>query len=117
MRYFTLDLPLCYDSPAFSAQSDQKQANRMAKKSSRKKRRQRQTNVPQYTPPTQPLCAAAAEPVTAAAPTRATQTTRSGMDSVDWPAEYPFVTGDLRSMAIVAALMVALLLVLNFFLH
>jgi len=93
----------------------------MAKKSTRKKRKQRQANVPQYTPPTEPQEAAgtvAAQSVKAtAAPARTGGTTGAGMDSVDWRAEYPYVVGDLRSMAVVAALMVALLLGLNFFLN
>ena len=41
----------------------------------------------------------------------------AGMNAIDWPVEYPFVVGDLRGMAVVTALMVALLLVLNFFLN
>ncbi len=90
----------------------------MAKKT-RKSRKQRQTNVPQYTPPTesQDAAEAAAQPVNAAAPAAAKKTTGIGMDSIDWHADYPFVAGDMRSMGIVAALMVALLLVLNLFLN
>ena len=92
----------------------------MAKKSTRKKRKQRKVNVPQYTPPTESqetVETVVAQPATAAAPARASQSTGSGMNSIDWPAEYPYVVGDLRSMAIVAALMVALLLGLNFFVN
>ena len=95
----------------------------MSKKSSRRsrKRKQKKTNVPQYTPPTESQAAVeeavSAQPVTTAPPARAAQIIRSGMDSVDWHAEYPFVAGDLRSMGIVAALMVALLLGLNFFVN
>jgi len=89
-------------------------------KTSRKKRKQRKTNVPQYTPPTDPQEteeSVAVEPVAAAVTTPKVSSSGSGMDSIDWPAEYPYVAGDLRSMAIVAALMVALLLGLNFFLN
>jgi len=88
------------------------------KKTSRKKRRQRKTNVPQYTPPTEPQEAVEAAPVTpVVAPAKSRKSTAAaGMDAIDWPVEYPFVVGDLRGMAVVAALMVALLLVLNFFL-
>ena len=93
----------------------------MAKKS-RKKRKQRKANVPQYTPPTEPQEAAEAEPVAAqpiavVATTSKAPSTGSGMNAIDWTAEYPFVVGDLRGMAVVAALMVALLLGLNFFLN
>ena len=95
------------------------------KKTSRKKRRQRKTNVPQYAPPTEPqeaveaavVTPAPAQPVAAAAPVKSRKpSAAAGMDGLDWPAEYPFVVGDLRGMAVVAALMVALLLILNFFL-
>jgi len=92
----------------------------MAKKSTRKKRKQRKANVPQYTPPTESqetVETVAAQPAKAAAPAQASQSTGSGMNSIDWQAEYPYVVGDLRSMAIVAALMVALLLGLNFFVN
>jgi hypothetical protein len=96
------------------------------KKSSRKKRRQRKTNVPQYTPPTEPKEAAEAAPVApvvaqpvaaATAPKSKRAAMMAGMNAIDWPVEYPFVVGDLRGMAVVTALMVALLLVLNFFLN
>ncbi len=92
----------------------------MAKKS-RKRRKQRKTNVPQYTPPTESQETAEAEPA-AAAPVAVTATTSkasptgSGIDAINWTSEYPYVVGDLRSMGIVAALMVALLLGLNIFL-
>lgn len=97
------------------------------KKTSRKKRKQRKTNVPQYTPPAAPQEAVEAAPVAPVAaarpaptPAKAIKSKRTApaadMDAIDWPAEYPFVVGDLRGMAVVAALMVALLLVLNFFL-
>ena len=96
------------------------------KKSSRKKRRQRKTNVPQYAPPTEPQEAVEAAPVVtpvAAQPVAATTAVKSrkstaiaGIDAIDWRTEYPFVVGDLRGMAVVTALMVVLLLILNFFL-
>ncbi len=92
----------------------------MAKKS-RKRRKQRKTNVPQYTPPTESQETAEAElvaaaPVAVAATTSKASFTGAGINAIDWRAEYPFVVGDLRSMAIVAALMLALLLGLNLFL-
>ncbi|RME42785.1 MAG: hypothetical protein D6791_16925 [Chloroflexi bacterium] len=87
----------------------------MTKKTSRRKRRQRKPNVPQYTVPVEKT----AEDVEVKAPDRTSQASSprravgESSGSVDWPAEYPFVLGDLRSMALVTLLMLAILFVAN----
>ncbi|MCP4168256.1 MAG: hypothetical protein GY759_20515 [Chloroflexi bacterium] len=104
----------------------------MAKISRKKRKQQRQPNVPQYEVPvesappvesasedkedadsTTAVVAPEAAVVTVAA---ASITGRSTIDTVDWKSEYPFVMGDLRRLFIVSILMLALLLVLNYFL-
>ncbi len=101
----------------------------MAKRSRKKRKQQRQPNVPQYEVPVESASlvesasedkedagstAAVVAPV--AAVPAASITGRSTIDAVDWKSEYPFVMADLRRLFIVSVLMLALLLVLNYFL-
>lgn len=85
----------------------------MAKKTSRKKRRQRKPNVPKYTGPVAQAVEEDAPAVTK--PAGLPMTGSAVVDrAVDFTAEYRYVIADLRNMGIVAALMLILLLVLNF---
>jgi len=94
----------------------------MAKKSkSRRKSKQRKPNVPVYTVPaesqeddvsSQTAPTAAAAPQTAAA--TAQLTGDASLDTIDWRKEYPFFAPDMKRLGIVTAIMVLLLLALNF---
>ena len=96
----------------------------MTKKSSRKKRKQRKPNVPVYTPPVEGEVAETAAPAVPESTPAVSERRRISLhvqkgetiDSIDWVTEYPYVMGDMRSMGIVAFLMVVLLLALNFIL-
>jgi hypothetical protein len=84
--------------------------------SSSKRRRQRRPNVPPYTGPVD-LGAQTTE-VSASSPAAAGRAARLAPSAagaaVDFRQEYGYVLRDLRNMAIVAAVMVALLVALNF---
>jgi hypothetical protein len=83
----------------------------MAKKS-RRARRQKATRRPSTPPPTQavqtpqPSVTPDEESLTAEAPTP--------RKKIDFAAEYGYVINDLRSMAIIAVLMLAVLIALSF---
>ena len=90
----------------------------MAKKSSKKSRKRRQTNVPVYSVPTtsrenqskprQSSVAAARPPISNALASKDATT-----DSIDWAKEYPFYAPDMKRLGVVVALMVLLLLAMN----
>lgn len=80
----------------------------MAKRS---RRRRRTPNVPKYTGPIQQ---SAEEERPAETRTSLYSGATSAAKSVDYSSEYYYVLTDLRNMLIVSALMLALLLVLNF---
>lgn len=91
--------------------------------SSAKRRRQRRPNVPPYTGPidvaAQTTDASPSPSAAPAAPSRApSRSARLAPPvagaAVDFRQEYSYVLKDLRNMAIVAAVMVALLVALNF---
>lgn len=90
----------------------------MAKKSqSRKNRKKRKPNIPKYTPPSDSQPTKEADPVqatvTPAAPKRSL-----AAKTIDWPTEYPYFLSDMKHLGVVVALMVILLLALNFiFIH
>lgn len=80
------------------------------KSASRKKRRQRQPNIPKQTGPIdRPL--ATQEKV---AKTKAKPTPAAKQPPVDFATEYHYVVTDLRNMFIVTGVMVILLFVLNY---
>jgi len=86
----------------------------MAKKSqSRKSRKKRKPNIPKYTPPSDSQPTQEADPVqatvTPAAPKRSL-----AAQTIDWTKEYPYFAPDMRRLGVVVALMVMLLLALNF---
>ena len=96
----------------------------MAKKSkSRKKSKQRKPNVPVYTTPSKsqedvssqaaPAAATAAPQATAATST-AQLTGDASLDTINWPKEYPYFIPDMKRLGIVVAIMVVILLALNF---
>ncbi len=90
----------------------------MAKKSkSSKKRKQRKTNVPVYTVPTESeedAGAKVATVTTAQAPISNPLASKDATtDSIDWAKEYPFFAPDMKQLGIVVTLMVVLLLALN----
>ena len=90
----------------------------MAKRTSRRKRRQRKPNVPKYTgpiesaaatqAPTRPQAAARPKPKSAEA-----KATANVDPAANFAEEYRYVVGDLRNMMIVAGAMVILLLATN----
>lgn len=84
----------------------------MAKNTSRKNRRQRKPNVPRQTGPAEQAVKKAPVESKSAAPAMTGSMTVN--KAVDFATEYHYVLADLRNMAIVSALMLALLLVLNF---
>ena len=86
----------------------------MAKKTS-KKRKQRKTNVPVYTVPTESQDAeTAVAAVTAQAPISNPLASKNApTDSIDWAKEYPYYGPDMKKLGIIVALMVILLLALN----
>ena len=87
----------------------------MAKKTrTRKSRKQRRPNVPRYTAPTD-------SPQVQEEPAQAQTTTKPEVSrrsvtakTVDWATEYPYFLSDMRHLGVVVALMVILLLALNF---
>jgi hypothetical protein len=95
----------------------------MAKKGkSSKKRKQRKTNVPVYTVPTENEedagAAVAGTTVAAATVSQAPisnplASKNATTESIDWAKEYPFFAPDMKKLGIVVALMVVLLLALN----
>lgn len=87
----------------------------MAKKTrTRKSRKQRRPNVPRYTAPTDSPQVqeepAQAQTVTKLEATRRTVTAKT----IDWATEYPYFLPDMKHLGVVVALMVILLLALNF---
>ena len=90
----------------------------MAKKSkSSKKRRQRKVNVPVYQVPAESAEKAVEEVVvsTGRAPISNPIASKDATtDSIDWAAEYPFYAPDMKRLGVIVALMVILLLALNF---
>jgi len=90
----------------------------MAKKGkSSKKRKQRKTNVPVYTIPTEDQEDAGATVATATvaqAPISNPLASKDATtDSIDWAKEYPFFAPDMKKLGIVVVLMVLLLLAMN----
>lgn len=89
--------------------------------SSSKRRRQRRPNVPPYTGPIDPAAVAQNADADLPAPAASAAGARSARPApaapgspVDFRKEYSYVLKDLRNMGIVAAVMLALLLILNF---
>ncbi len=90
----------------------------MAKKSkTSKKRRQRRPNIPVYQVPAE-SAERVGEPTataTARAPISNPLASKDATtDSIDWAMEYPFYASDMKKLGVVVALMVLLLLALNF---
>jgi len=91
----------------------------MAKKSkSSKKRRQRKVNVPVYQVPVA-SAEKTAEQVVTTSPSRAPisnpiASKDATTDSIDWAAEYPYYAPDMKRLGVIVAMMVILLLALNF---
>ena len=89
----------------------------MAKKTrTRKSRKQRRPNIPRYTAPTDSP-QVQEEPVQAQTTTKPeTSTPRRSVTTktIDWATEYPYFLPDMKHLGVVVALMVILLLALNF---
>jgi hypothetical protein len=90
----------------------------MAKKGkSSKKRKQRKTNVPVYTIPTEGQedaeATVAAATVAQAPISNPLASKDATTDSIDWAKEYPFFAPDMKKLGIVVVLMVLLLLAMN----
>ena len=92
----------------------------MAKKTkSSKKRKQRKPNVPIYSVPAESniedAVSAAPDRAVAQAPISNPLASKDATtDSIDWAKEYPFYAPDMKRLGIIVALMVLLLLALNF---
>ncbi|NOX62960.1 MAG: hypothetical protein GXP42_13615 [Chloroflexi bacterium] len=88
----------------------------MAKRSSRRKRRQRKPNVPRYTGPIEPTPTAETSAPTSSNQPKVVKTAaaKQPTTTADFAEEYRYVVGDLRNMMIVTGAMVVLLLTLNF---
>lgn len=130
MWALTLSAPCAMIGPAALKSCSFLVSHHMAKTpTSSKRRRERRPNVPPYTGPIAPAEEAATAPTATSAAARpvtrplASSTRASARSSasavpaagpVDFRKEYAYVLKDLRSMGIVAAIMLVLLVALNF---
>ena len=92
----------------------------MAKKSkSSKKRKQRKTNVPVYSVPTESSDEAtvSAKPAAAMAAQAPISNPLASKDAttenIDWRKEYPYFAPDMKRLGIIVAIMVVLLIAMN----